>query len=59
MRINHYPSDLTDAQWALIEPYIPPEPGGGRPRKTDVRDVLDATSIDEPESAPRTAAEGA
>ena len=42
MRMNHYPSDLTDAQWALIEPYIPPEPGGGRPRKTELRDVLDA-----------------
>ena len=40
--MNHYPSDITDAQWALIEPHIPPEPGGGRPRKTDVRDVLDA-----------------
>ena len=40
--MNHYPSDLTDAQWALIEPYIPPEPGGGRPRKTELRDVLDA-----------------
>jgi len=40
--MNHYPSDLTDAQWALIEPSIPPEPGGGRPRKTDLRDVLDA-----------------
>ncbi len=42
MRMNHYPSDLTDAQWALIEPHIPPEPGGGRPRKTDLRDVFDA-----------------
>ena len=42
MRTHHYPSDLTDAQWALIEPHIPPEPGGGRPRKTDMRDVLDA-----------------
>ena len=40
--MNHYPSDLTDAQWALIEPDLPPEPGGGRPRKTDLRDVLDA-----------------
>jgi putative transposase len=26
----------------LIEPHLPPEPGGGRPRKTDMRDVLDA-----------------
>jgi putative transposase len=42
MRMYHYPSDLTDDQWALIEPHIPPEPGGGRPRKTDLRDVLDA-----------------
>ncbi len=42
MRMNHYPSDVTDAQWALIEPHIPVEPGGGRPRKTDMRDVLDA-----------------
>ena len=42
MRTHHYPSDVTDAQWALIEPHLPPEPGGGRPRKTDMRDVLDA-----------------
>ena len=42
MRTDHYPSDITDAQWALIEPHIPAEPGGGRPRKTDMRDVLDA-----------------
>ncbi len=42
MRTHHYPSDITDAQWPLIEPYIPPVRPGGRPRKTDVRDVLDA-----------------
>jgi transposase len=42
MRMTHYPSDLTDAQWALVEPRIPPEPGGGRPRETDMRDVVDA-----------------
>jgi len=42
MRTHHYPSDLTDAQWNLIEPHLPPEPGGGRPRKTRMRDVLDA-----------------
>src|SRR4051812_23811960 len=42
MRTNHYPSDLTDAQWALVEPHIPGGPGGGRPRKTDMRDVVDA-----------------
>jgi transposase len=42
MRTHHYPSDVTDEQWVLIEPHIAPEPGGGRPRKTDMRDVLDA-----------------
>lgn len=41
MRTHHYPSDITDDQWALIEHLIPVYPGG-RPRKTDVRDVLDA-----------------
>jgi transposase len=41
MRTHHYPSDVTDEQWALIEPHIPIS-SGGRPRKTDVRDVLDA-----------------
>src|SRR5262249_62327262 len=41
MRTHRYPSDVTDAQWALIEPHIPVYPGG-RPRKTDVRDVVDA-----------------
>jgi len=41
MRANTYPSDVTDEQWALIEPHLPVYPGG-RPRKTDLRDVLDA-----------------
>ena len=42
MRTHHYPSDVTDEQWALIEPHIPAACPGGRPRKTDVRDVVDA-----------------
>src|SRR5881227_2604367 len=42
MRAYHYPSDITDAQWALIEPHLPPASAGGRPRKTDMRDVVDA-----------------
>src|SRR5258708_17201207 len=41
MRTQHYPSDVTDAQWALIEPHLPVYPGG-RPRKTDPRDVVNA-----------------
>ena len=35
-----YPSDLTDAEWALIAPMIPPAKRGGRRREVDVREVL-------------------
>ena len=37
-----YPSDLTDAEWAIIEPMIPPPRRGGRPRETDMRAVMNA-----------------
>ncbi len=37
-----YPSDLTDAEWALVEALIPPARRGGRKRSVIVRDVLDA-----------------
>lgn len=36
-----YPSDITDAQWALIEPLIPSS-GVGRPRIIDPREVVNA-----------------
>jgi len=35
-----YPSDLTDAEWAIAGPMIPPARSGGRPRDVDVREVL-------------------
>jgi len=38
-----YPSDLTDEQWAIIGPLVPPakqNPRGGRPRKVAMREVL-------------------
>ncbi len=35
-----YPSDLTDAQWAILEPLIPPAKPGGRPREVDMREVI-------------------
>jgi putative transposase len=37
-----YPSDLTDAQWAIVEPLIPASRTnrGGRPRELDMREVL-------------------
>src|SRR5689334_14397804 len=35
------PSDLTDDEWALVGPLIPPAKRGGRQREVDVREVLD------------------
>lgn len=37
-----YPSDLTDAEWALIEPLIPPAKPGGNKRTVDVREIVNA-----------------
>ena len=37
-----YPSDLTDREWALIGPLIPPAKHGGRKREVDIREVLNA-----------------
>src|SRR5499426_4121310 len=40
---KRYPSDLTDEQWTLVEPLLPPakpRQRGGRPRDVDMREVL-------------------
>ena len=42
MERKPYPTDLTDEHWQLIEPLLPPAKPGGRPRKTDLREVLNA-----------------
>jgi len=42
MKDKRYPSDLTDAQWTILEPWIPPARPGGRPRKTKMREVVNA-----------------
>ena len=39
---QRYASDLTDAEWALIEPHMPAVKRLGRPRETELRSVLDA-----------------
>lgn len=41
-RCRRYASDLTDAEWALVEPLMPPPSRIGRPRKTDLREVVNA-----------------
>jgi transposase len=35
-----YPSDVTDAEWVLVEPEIPPAKGGGNKRTVNIREVL-------------------
>ncbi len=35
-----YPTDLTDDQWALLQPLIPPAKHGGAPRTVDLREIL-------------------
>ena len=38
----NYASDLTDAEWSLIEPFMPKHRRLGRPRSTELRRVVDA-----------------
>src|SRR5271156_5890111 len=42
MKRKLYPSDLTDEQWALLQPLLPRRSRRGRPTKTDLREVLNA-----------------
>jgi len=37
-----YPSDLSDSQWDIIQPLIPPAKLGGRPRSLEMRQVINA-----------------
>ena len=39
---KRYPSDLTDAQWELIEPLVPAPRTGGRPAVHSRRRIVDA-----------------
>ncbi len=42
-RVNQrYASDTTDAEWVLLEPFMPKPSTLGRPRTTDLRCVVDA-----------------
>ena len=35
-----YATDLSDEEWQILEPLLPPEKSGGRPRKYAMREVL-------------------
>lgn len=37
---KRYTSDLTDRQWRIVEPLIPPAKSGGRPREVSMREVI-------------------
>ena len=39
---QRYPTDLTDTEWTLLTPLIPAAKPGGRPRTTDMREVVNA-----------------
>src|SRR5258708_39477971 len=39
---QRYASDVTDAEWGLIEPHMPAAKPLGRPREIELRSVLDA-----------------
>jgi transposase len=48
LRRKHYPSDRTDEQWAIVGPLLPPakqSQRGGRPRKVDMREVLNIPRV--------------
>lgn len=40
--LQSYPSDLTDQEWAILEPLLPLAKPGGRARTTDLREVINA-----------------
>ena len=40
MSRKSYPSDLTDEQWEILGPLLPPAKPGGRPRTVDLREVV-------------------
>jgi putative transposase len=42
MNRNQYGSDLTNEEWDILASLIPPAKPGGRPRTTDIREVLNA-----------------
>jgi transposase len=39
---RRYPTDLTDAQWAVLEPLVPAPKSGGRPAAHGRREIVDA-----------------
>ena len=42
LMVSHvYPTDLSNQEWAVLAPLLPPAKTGGRPRSVDLRRILD------------------
>ncbi|MCK4471269.1 MAG: transposase, partial [Anaerolineae bacterium] len=42
MNRKPYPSDLTDVGWLILEPLVPPAKRGGRIRRVNMREIVNA-----------------
>ena len=42
MEGKRYPSDMTDEEWAILEPLIPDSRSGGRPRFANMHEVMNS-----------------
>jgi putative transposase len=42
MARKSYPTDLTDDEWRVLEPQLPAAKPGGRPRRVDLREIINA-----------------
>ena len=42
MKRKPYDTDVSDEEWAIIEPHIPPAKHGGRHRKHDMQEIINA-----------------
>ncbi len=47
-----FPSNLTDAEWGVLEPLIPDATPGGRPRKTEMRSAMNADPVSSADRLP-------
>ena len=42
MARKRYPTDLTDGEWEVLQPLLPPPSKRGRPREVELREVINA-----------------
>ncbi len=52
MSRREYPSDVSDEEWAILKPLMPPAKAGGRPRTTEMPEVINAVFSPFPHRSP-------